>query len=77
MNVAVELPLVTVTLAGTLAAALSSESATTIPAAGAGPLSATVPVDGLPPTTLVGLSETDESATAGVIVKGAVLLTLL
>ena len=46
---------VTVTLAGTVAAAvLLLESATTAPLAGAGPLSVTVPCDVLPPVTVVG-----------------------
>ena len=46
---------VTVTLAGTVAAAvLLLESATTAPLVGAGPLSVTVPCDAFPPMTLVG-----------------------
>ena len=55
-NVAVVEPAGTVTLAGTVAVEVRLlESVTTIPPAGAGPVSVTVPVDGLPPCTLLGL----------------------
>jgi hypothetical protein len=47
----------TVTLAGTLAAAESSDRATTVPPDGAAALSVTVPVEELPPATVVGLSD--------------------
>jgi hypothetical protein len=57
-------PAATFTLDGTLAAAVSLlESATCAPPAGAGPLKVTVPVEGLPPLTLVGFSESEERAT--------------
>src|SRR2546428_14117870 len=62
----VKVPLVapagTVTLEGTVAApVLLLESRTCAPPAGAGPFSVTVPVeDCAPPTTLVGLSVSDE-----------------
>ena len=50
---------VTLTLAGTVAAAvLLLESVATAPLAGAGPLSVTVPWDVLPPMTLAGLKLT-------------------
>ena len=42
-----------------------------VPPAPAGPVSVTVPVDGVPPWTEVGLSESDDNA-AGVIVNVAV-----
>src|SRR5437868_4535713 len=54
VKVAVVLAAGTVTLEGTLAAALLLESVTCAPPAGAGPLSVTVPVDDcVPPVTLV------------------------
>src|SRR5882757_4951481 len=50
-------PAATVTLAGTVAAeVLLLDRETTVPPVGAGPLSITVPVDGFPPLTLVGLT---------------------
>src|SRR3954466_10591336 len=62
-NVALVLPAGTVTLAGTLAAAGSSlVSATLKPPDGAAAVSVTVPVDGSPPTTSVGLTLTVERA---------------
>ena len=65
-KVALVAPAATVTLAGTVAAAWLLDSATAAPPAGATPLSVTVPVEALPPTTLVGLSESAESVgTAG------------
>jgi hypothetical protein len=70
-------PAATVTLAGTVAAALLLDSVTAAPPAGATPLNVTVPLEALPPTTLVGLSESAESVTGagvplGVIVRVAV-----
>jgi len=58
VNVAEVAPCATVTVAGTVAAALLDASVTTLPPAGAGPVSVTVPVDDAPPATLVGLSVT-------------------
>jgi hypothetical protein len=59
VKVAVVAPASTVTLAGTAATGgLALESVTCAPPAGAAPLSVTVPVDGSPPTTVVGLSVT-------------------
>jgi hypothetical protein len=55
-NVAVVAPAATVTLAGTVATEVRLlDSVTTIPPAGAGPFSVTVPVDGFPPCTVLGL----------------------
>lgn len=48
-------PGLTFTVAGTVAKCRSLESFTDIPLAGAGPLSATVPVEEAPPLTVVGL----------------------
>jgi hypothetical protein len=60
-NVAVVEPAGTVTLAGTVATEVRLlESVTTIPPAGAGPVNVTVPVDGLPPCTLLGLRVRDD-----------------
>ena len=62
VNVALLAPAATVTLAGTVAAAvLSLERETAAPPLGAGPLRVTVPVEDDPPVTLVGLSPIDES----------------
>ena len=56
MNVALVLPAETVRLADTWTTALLLlVSATVLPPLGAGPLSVTVPVAGLPPTTVDGL----------------------
>jgi hypothetical protein len=64
----------TVTLDGTLAAVvLLLDRVTTAPPAGAGPFNVTVPVDGVPPTTDVGLRLTELSV-AAVTVKLAVLV---
>src|SRR2546426_5577191 len=54
-------PAGTVTLEGTVAAGLLLESATCAPPAGAGAFSVTVPVEELPPVTLVGLTVSDET----------------
>ena len=51
-------PAATVTLAGTTA--VGEYSATTAPPAGAAALRVTVPVEGLPPNTLVGFTLTEE-----------------
>jgi hypothetical protein len=61
LNVALVAPAATVTLAGTVAAALLLDSVTTAPPAGAGPSSVTVPVRGLPPVTLAWLRLSDET----------------
>jgi hypothetical protein len=63
-NVAVVEPVGTVTLPGTPATLLLLANVTTAPAAGAGPLSVTVPCDDAPPVTLDGVSASDVSVTA-------------
>jgi hypothetical protein len=78
VKVAVVALAATVTLAGTVAAGLLLLSATTMPPVGAGPLSVTVPVDGLPPTTLLGFTATEDKVTgAGVTVSVAFWVVLL
>jgi len=76
-NVALLAPAETVTLAGTVAATvLSLERETAAPPLGAGPLRVTMPVEGDPPITLIGLSAIEESvAEPGVTVSEAVLVT--
>ena len=65
-KVALVLPLGTTTLAGVCAAAvLLLDSVTVAPPLGAGPLRVTVPLAPVPPTTVVGLTETDASTTVG------------
>jgi hypothetical protein len=54
VKVAVAAPEATTTLAGVVEDALLSDSVTKAPPVGAGPLSVTVPVEGLPPTTVAG-----------------------
>ena len=76
VNVALLAPAATVTLDGTVAAnVLSLLSDTSAPPTGAGPLSVTVPVEGLPPTTLDGFTPSElNTAATGVTVRGAVLV---
>jgi len=77
VNVALVAPTATVTLAGTVAAALLSLiRETAAPPLGAGPLSVTVPVEGDPPVTLIGLTAIAESVAepGGVTVSEAVLV---
>lgn len=62
-KVALVLPAGIVTLTGTLATEeLLLDNATITPPLGAGPLKRAVPVELLPPTTVVGLRETDDKA---------------
>ena len=71
VNVAVIAPAGTVTLDGTDATVESLlESATITPSVGAAAVRVTVPVEGLPPSTVVGLTETELNVT----VCGAVVL---
>ena len=58
-KVALVAPAATVTLAGTLAAALLLESVTIAPPVGAAVLKVAVPVEEFGPTTLAGLTESD------------------
>jgi len=79
VKVALVAPAGTVTLEGTVAAAvLLLESATCAPPAGAGPLNVTVPVEEFPPATLVGFSPSEASVggggAAGVTASEAVLV---
>ena len=60
-NVAVVAPAATVTVAGTVAEALLLASVTEA-AAKAAPASVTVPVDAVPPITVVGFNVTEERA---------------
>jgi hypothetical protein len=75
VKVRLVVPVAIVTLAGTIAAAvLLLESATTLPPDGAAADSVTVPVDDVPPVTVVGLSDSDDSvgpALPGVTVSPA------
>jgi hypothetical protein len=61
VNFALVAPAATVTLAGTLTTAELSDSVTIVPPAGAAALRVTVPLEELPPTTLVGFSDTADS----------------
>lgn len=54
VNVAVDVPAATVTVAGTEAAALLDVSVTTAPPAGATPVRVTVPTLDVPPVTVLG-----------------------
>jgi hypothetical protein len=76
-NVALVAPAATVTLPGTVAAALLLDSVTAAPPAGAAPLNVTVPVDAFPPATLVGLSESAESVTGAGAPGGFTVSTAL
>src|SRR2546425_10918234 len=70
VNGALVAPAGTVTLAGTVAAAvLLLDSVTCAPPAGAGPSSVAVPVELLPPVTVVGLSASEERPAAGFTVR--------
>lgn len=76
VNVRLVAPAATVTLAGTVAAAvLLLESETALPPAGAAADNVTVPVDDAPPFTLPGLSDSDDRVGAltapGVTVRPA------
>ena len=64
-------PAAIVTLAGVAALVMLDERLTTEPPEGAGPLSLTVPVDEVPPTTEVGVTESPLRVT-GLMVKDAV-----
>jgi hypothetical protein len=76
-KVALVAPAAMVTLGGTWATpVLLLERTTWAPAAGAGPLSVTVPVEELPPVTVEGFSVSEERvATGEVTVSEAVCVT--
>jgi hypothetical protein len=79
-KVAVVAPAATVTLAGTCAAVvLLLVRVTVAPPVGAAPLNVTVPLEELPPVTVVGLTATDDKDTveAGFTVRVAVFVPLL
>jgi hypothetical protein len=67
VNVAREEPAGTVTLAGTEATVLLLLVIPTTVSAAETPVKVTVPVEVLPPTTLVGLSDSDDSAAARIV----------
>src|SRR2546430_1664460 len=78
VNVPLVAPTGTVTLAGTVAAVLSLDSVTCAPPAGAGPSSVAVPVELLPPVTVVGFTPSEERRTGcGFTVRVAVRVTPL
>jgi hypothetical protein len=60
VKVAVVKPAATVTLGGVVAELLLSDSVTRTPPLGAGALSVTVPVELVPPVTVVGFSTSDD-----------------
>jgi hypothetical protein len=73
VNVAEAAPAVTVTDAGTVAAAVFDEvSVTTAPPAGAGPSRVTVPVELAVPNAVVGSSVSPYATAEGVVVSAAV-----
>ena len=72
-KVALVAPAGTVTLPATVAAELLLDSVTGAPPAGAGPFSLTVPVELLPPVTVVGLT-LSELGMGGITVSVAVWL---
>ena len=75
MKLALVAPPGTVTLAGMVAApVLLLSSITCAPPAGAGPFSVTVPVDGLLPVTLVGLTPS-EARIGGTTVRATVCVS--
>jgi hypothetical protein len=73
LNVAVVPPAVTVTLCGVCAAAPSLARVTTAPPVGAGALRVTVPVDEVPPSTLVGLSVSETRVAGGAVTINVVV----
>jgi len=74
VNVPDVLPAATVVVVGTTAEVLSLLNETTAPPAGAGLFRVSVPVELLPPTTLVGFTLTAVRFATGVMVKVACTL---
>ena len=75
-NPALVAPAATATLGGTVAEMLLLERFTTTPPDGAVPLRVTVPVEGDPPVTLLGLSVIEvRPGEEGVTVRAAAMLT--
>lgn len=74
VNVPDVLPAATVVVVGTTAEVLLLLNDTTAPPAGAGLFRVSVPVELLPPTTLVGFTLTAVSVATGVMVKVACTL---
>jgi len=77
-NVALVAPAATVTLDATVAEVLLLERFTMAPPAGAAPLRVTVPVEGDPPVTLLGLSVIEVSVgldEEGITVREAIMVT--
>src|SRR2546425_12849229 len=72
VNGALVAPAGTVTLPGTEAAELLLDSVTCAPPAGAGPSSVAVPVELLPPVTVVGFTPSEERRTARFTMRVAV-----
>jgi hypothetical protein len=75
-KVAVLLPAARLTVLGTEAEALLLERETETPPAGAAPLKLTVPMTEVPPVTLAGLTEIEESATPSLGVTDNVTVDL-
>jgi hypothetical protein len=76
-KLALEEPADTVTLDETVAADVLLElRLTTAPPAGAGPSRVTVPCDEVPPVTLVGFSDTPDTAGASTVNVAALLTEL-
>jgi hypothetical protein len=72
-KVAVVVPAATVTLGGTCAAILSLAKVTTAPPVGATALSVIVPVDELPPSTLVGFNVSEARVAGGAVTVNVVV----
>ena len=65
VKLALVCPAATVTLAGTVAAALLRDNVTTVPPLGAAALRVTVPVELVPPVTVLGFSVNVEGTGVG------------
>ena len=65
VKLALVCPAATVTLAATVAAALLLDNVTTVPPVGAAAVSVTVPVELVPPVTVLGFRVSDDGTGAG------------